>query len=186
MTASKTIVIRRGRESDALCVGVLATQVFLDTYAGGGIRPDLAREVLTGYSQEAFARRLAYPSTSFLLAERVVRDEPYLVAFAELTVDRPAPVSAVSSGGTDAELVRLYVKRPVQRKGLGADLIQRAERTASEQGAGTLSLSAWSGNRKALAFYRARGYRTAGIHEYDFEDRTYETNILVKALVGGD
>ena len=54
MTTPKTIVFRRGREGDALCVSVLATQVFLDTYAEGGIRPDLAREVLTGYSQEAF------------------------------------------------------------------------------------------------------------------------------------
>ena len=52
MTAPKTIVIRRGRENDALCVSVLATQVFLETYAGGGIRPDLAREVLVTGGQK--------------------------------------------------------------------------------------------------------------------------------------
>ena len=153
MTAPKTIAIRRGREDDALCVAVLATQVFLDTYAEGGIRPDLAREVLTGYSQEAFARRLADPATTFLLAERFGGEkgnEPHLVAFAEVTVNRPPPVEVESPGGTAAELVRLYVQRPFQGKGLGTDLLHRAEQAASEQGAGALWLSAWSGNRTAL------------------------------------
>ncbi len=122
MTAPKTITIRRGREDDALCIAVLATQVFLDTYAKGGIRPDLAREVLTGYSQEAFANRLADPATTFLLAERFAGekgDEPHLVAFAEVTVSSPSPVEAASSGKVDAQLVRLYVQRPFLRKGLG-------------------------------------------------------------------
>ena len=185
MAAPKTIAIRRGRENDALCVAVLATQVFLDTYAEGGIRPDLAREVLTGYSQEAFARRLADPATTFLLAERFVGekgDEPHLVAFAEVTVNRPPPVDVDSPGGTAAELVRLYVQRPFQGMGLGTDLLQRAEQVASEQGAEALWLSAWSGNRAALAFYLACGYRTAGTSEYIFEGRTYETEVVVKNL----
>lgn len=184
MTALETFVIRRGGEDDALCVGVLATQVFLDTYAGDGIRPDLAREVLAGYSQESFARRLTDPATTFLLAERVVGDEPHLVGFAEVTVDRPSPVDGVSPGAADAELVRLYVQPPFQGKGLGSDLLHRAERAASEQGAGALWLSTWAGNRAALAFYRAHGYRTVGTSEYVFEDRAYETKILAKALVG--
>jgi len=185
MPAPKAIVIRRGREDDALCVAVLATQVFLDTYAGDGIRPDLAREVLTGYSQEAFARRLADPATTFLLAERFVEEkgnEPHLVAFAVVTVDRPSPVEVESPGGTAAELVRLYVQRPFLRKGLGSDLLHRAEQAASEQGAGALWLSAWSDNRAAIAFYRACGYRIVGSSEYVFEDRSYETKLLVKAV----
>ncbi len=36
--------LRTGVPDDALCIGVLATQVFLDTYATSGIRPDLAYE----------------------------------------------------------------------------------------------------------------------------------------------
>jgi len=189
MTTPKTIAIRRGRENDALCVAVLATQLFLDTYATGGIRPDLAREVLTGYSQEAFARRLADPATTFLLAERVGEEkgaEPHLVAFAEVTVNPSPPVDVESPGRAAAELVRLYVQRPFQGMGLGTDLLQRAEQVASEQGAEALWLSAWSGNRAALAFYLACGYRTAGTGEYIFEGRTYETKILVKDLADAE
>ena len=42
---------------DSLCIGVLATQVFLDTYATQGIRPALAREALALYA-------IAQPSTT--------------------------------------------------------------------------------------------------------------------------
>ena len=98
-------------------------------------------------------------------------------------MNRPSPVDGESPGGTDAELVRLYVQRPFQGKGLGTDLLHRAEEAAAHQGVGALWLSAWSGNRIALAFYRANGYRTAGTSEYVFEDRSYETDVLVKGLV---
>jgi hypothetical protein len=47
--------------SDALCLSVLATQVFLDTYATQGIRPAIAREVRQYLSEEAFAEILSHP-----------------------------------------------------------------------------------------------------------------------------
>ena len=60
-----TVATRSGTPEDALCLGVLATQVFLDTYATNGIRSDLAREALSVYSQETFAARLADPNSRF-------------------------------------------------------------------------------------------------------------------------
>jgi diamine N-acetyltransferase len=39
------VVLRVAGPADAPRIGVLATQVFLDTYATDGIRPSLAREV---------------------------------------------------------------------------------------------------------------------------------------------
>ena len=37
---------RNGTPDDALCISVLAMQVFLDTYAIDGLRNDIAREAL--------------------------------------------------------------------------------------------------------------------------------------------
>ena len=64
-----TITYRRATPDDALCIGVLATQVFLDTYAPHGIRPDLAREALACYAPEVVATHLADPDVHFVLAE---------------------------------------------------------------------------------------------------------------------
>jgi hypothetical protein len=49
------IAIRRAKAADALCIAVLGTQVFLDTYAVDGIRPALAREALETLSPGAMA-----------------------------------------------------------------------------------------------------------------------------------
>ena len=42
------IQLRPATADDALCLGVLATQVFLDTYATGGIRPQIAEREHAG------------------------------------------------------------------------------------------------------------------------------------------
>lgn len=43
------ISIRFASPSDSLCLHVLATQVFLETYATSGIREALAREVTSHF-----------------------------------------------------------------------------------------------------------------------------------------
>ena len=96
-----TVNYRSGTPQDALCLGVLATQVFLDTYATNGIRPDLAREALAVYSQKTFAARLADSDICFILA----KVQGYLVAFAEVALGKACPARGVAA----VELARLYV-----------------------------------------------------------------------------
>ena len=176
-TGAAVLEYRLAASSDALCIGVLATQVFLDTYATDGIRPDLAREVLAGYSPEVFAARLSAAATTFVVAEVAGS----LAGFAEINRESPCPVDAVA---TRVELVRLYVQRPFQRNGVGTALLARAERHASEAGARAIWLAAWSGNQPALAFYRAARYGEVGRVAHVIEGRTYENRVFVKSLKG--
>ncbi len=169
------VTLRRGTPDDALCVGVLAMQVFLDTYAIEGIRPDLAREVLATYAPEAFAERLRDASTIFLLAERGI----HLVGFAEVALGRAPPAAATPDA---AELVRLYVQRRNMRQGLGSALLGLAEDIASEHSAGCVWLTVWSGNASAQHFYAARGYRDSGATQYAFQGNVYENRILKRTL----
>jgi ribosomal protein S18 acetylase RimI-like enzyme len=173
-TRSPVTEFRRGTPDDALCLGVLAMQVFLDTYATEGIRPDLAREALSGYLPKAFARRLGDRDTTFVLAEHAA----HLVGFAEVVLDRELPVA---SAGHGAELVRLYVQRPFKRRGVGTALLARAEALAAECSAACLWLTAWSGNAAALAFYVALGYEDIGVVSHVLQGKAYENRLLRKA-----
>ena len=172
---SPDVALRVAGASDALCIGVLATQVFLDTYALDGIRPSLAREVLHHLSTGAIARSLADPGTVFVLAERAGN----LIGFAQLTIG-----ATQENAGTEAtvELGRLYVQRAFAGKGVGTRLLEFAEELAGARGAGALWLTAWVGNRRALAFYARRGYVDAGATTYVFEDEEYENRVLVRSL----
>lgn len=168
--------LRAGTRDDAAVVSALSIQVFLDTYATDGVRPDLAREALREYSEQAFLARLCAPDRRFVLAEH----EGALLGFAELDcVSREAPVPGVRG----VELVRLYVQPQAQRAGAGKALLAEAERTGRSVMAPFLWLTAWEGNARALAFYARRGYADVGATTYTFEGREYGNRVVAKQLL---
>ena len=174
-SAGSAIALRLATPADALCIGVLATQVFLETYATEGVRPSLAREVLAHCSTAAIADRLAQPSTRFIVAEAV----GHLRGFAQLSCEsRHALVDARRA----AQLDRLYVQARFSGIGLGMTLLRHVEQCAAQFGADVLWLTAWVENRRALAFYRRQGYEDVGATPYVFEDEQYENRVMRKSL----
>lgn len=171
------ITCRIAASPDALTLSVLATQVFLDTYAIQGIRPAIAREVREYLSEEAFAACLADPRRGILIAE--IAD--HLVGFAQLTHGQTHALLPPETPA--AELNRLYVQRPFLGKGIGKELLARTETLAHAEGADLLWLTAWTGNEHALRFYEARGYQDIGASVYTFEGDTYETRVFLKRLL---
>lgn len=165
--------LRLAAPSDATTVAALAVQVFLDTYAADGVRPDLAREAFFEYSSEAFAIRLLEPTRRFVLAER----NSGLIGFAEIQLS-PAPAPAGACAG--AELVRLYVQPRAQRQGIGRSLLHEAQRAAAAAALEGIWLTAWEGNHRARCFYVAAGYQDVGATEYVFEGKAYGNRVYVK------
>ena len=167
--------LRPATTGDAVTIAALSVQVFLDTYAPLGIRPDLAIEAFSNYSTEAFVGRLAEPSRCFLLSEH----ETGLLGFAELLLNAlPAPVENV----VGAELVRLYVQPQAHRMGIGRHLLQACELAASSRGLPFIWLTAWEGNHRARGFYEAVGYADIGTTTYAFQGNTYGNRVFAKQL----
>lgn len=174
--ATPVASLRVARPGDALCIGVLATQVFLDTYAPEGIRPTLAREVLEHFSTDAIATLLDNPATTCIVAEAA----GHLRGFVQLT---RGATHVLLRPGSAVELDRLYVLARFGGQGIGTLLLRHAEVLAARQGAATLWLTAWVGNHHALAFYARRGYDDEGATMYRFQDEQYENRVLARALV---
>jgi ribosomal protein S18 acetylase RimI-like enzyme len=164
----------RATAADALTLSALATQVFLDTYATHGISLELAKEVATVYAPEVFVQRLRDASVELWLATV----NGHAVGFVDVAFATTCLVPGV--GG--AEVFRLYVQRPFLRQGVGRALLAEAEKTAWRRGADDVWLTVWVGNERALAFYRAQGYRDVGATEYVIEGTGYENRVLYKRL----
>jgi ribosomal protein S18 acetylase RimI-like enzyme len=164
-------VLRDATPEDALLIGVLGSQVFLDTYATAGIRPLLAREVRAHFSTDTIAALLARPQTRFVLAER----EGHLVGFVQLAFGaRQALVAADPA----VEVQRLYVHARFNGQGVGKALIGAAAERAAAAGARALWLTAWVGNTHALAWYRRQGWRERGSTDYVFENERFENRVF--------
>ena len=175
--APDEVTFRVAGMADALCIGVLGTQVFLDTYATGGIRPSLAREVLQHLSTEAIESLLAASGAQFILAERA----GHLIGFADLAL---GATQALVPAWPSAELRRLYVHERFTRRGIGAALLRHAEAHAAATGTAALWLTAWVENVRALAFYARQNYAELGAVPYVFENESYENRVFAKSLSG--
>ena len=169
-----TIEYRMATSADTACLALLSTQVFLETYATAGIGADLAHEAIEVHSACALERVAADPRTRFLLAHA----QGLLVGFVEVAQERTCPVS----DGGEVEIVRLYIHPRFQRLGVGRALCARAEKLVSDPRAGSVWLTAWSGNARALAFYPAIGFEDIGRTAYVIQGQSYENRVFTRRL----
>ena len=171
--ASDAITFRPAASDDAVCLGVLSTQVFLDTYATQGIRRAVANEVLALHSVAAYEALLADAGVTILLAECA----GHLVGFSQVQDGKghaQVPAAAAS------ELRRLYVQERFTGRGVGRDLLRLAEKAAAARGAEMLWLTAWEGNVRALQFYPRCGYEDLGGTVYTIEGEDFPNRVFGK------
>jgi aminoglycoside 6'-N-acetyltransferase I len=171
------VLLRPAAAADAAPLAVLGTQVFLDTYAPDGVRPSLAAEVLDQHAPAMVAARLADPTVQLLVAERA----GHLLGYVETRRPAPPPLPAAAAGPA-IEVVRLYVQPAQQRRGLGRRLLRAALEAAARHSDACAWLTAWDGNRRALAFYARLGWRDVGSVDYRFGEERYVNRVLVHAL----
>lgn len=167
--------LRLATANDAASIGVLASKVFLDTYAPDGITPALAAEVLEYFSTPAVVGLFARPETVFIVAEGA----GHMMGFVQLT--RGATHAAIGAGHA-VELDRLYVLAQFNGRGIGTTLLQRAREWSAAQGAVTLWLTAWAGNHHARAWYARKGFADVGVTTYAFQGETFENRVFRQAL----
>ena len=167
------IELRRAVPADSLCLWALAMQVFLDTYATEGIRPALAREVSSSFSQARFDHVIADDRTRLVVAEH----DGHMVGFAQVSL---SATHELAPRGVQAELLRLYVQEPFTGVKVGTRLLAEAERLAASEAATVLWLTPWVHNHRALAFYARRGYADFGLTSFTFEGESHENRVLAK------
>jgi ribosomal protein S18 acetylase RimI-like enzyme len=174
-TSRSEITLRAANSDDALCLSVLATQVFLDTYAFKGITQAVANEVRRAFNTETFVKILNADSIFITLAVR----EDALVGFAQTTVGTN---QALAPTGLQAELDRLYVQEPYTHLGIGSRLLIDQETLAAERGAEVLWLSPWVGNDRALRFYAKHQYQDYGLVYFYMDEHEIENRVYAKRL----
>ncbi len=174
-TPPDAITFRPATPADALCLGVLSTQVFLDTYAAQGVSPALAREALAQHSVAVYEALLADAAVTIVVAERA----GHLVGFAQVS---DGLGHALVPAAAASELRRLYVQERFTGRGVGRDLLRHAEKAAAARGADTLWLTAWEGNVRALQFYPRCGYEELGGTVYTFGGEDFPNRLFAKRV----
>ncbi len=175
MLNSQSPTLRTATHADALCLGVLASQVFLDTYATSGIRAAIASEVLTSFSTTAMHALLDRDDGFVEIAEHA----GHLIGFVQLGF---GVQNHLIASPVPAELERLYVQERFTGHGVGAALLCHAERIAGARGVSDVWLSAWVHNQRALRFYTRQSYLDIGAMDIWIEGERHLNRVLWKRL----
>ena len=168
--------IRRARTEDVIELANLAAETFEATY------DDLTREQVDDYVRQVFSvsllqRELSDPNVLLLVA---VCEE--FVGYAQF---RPNEVPNGPTGACPIELVRLFLKRGVQRCGIGAGLLEKGFRWAMRQQYDSCWLKVWDQNQDAINFYERKKFRIVGETRYTdggLNDRVLLMEIALSSL----
>lgn len=154
------MAIRLAVAGDAAALTRLGERTFRETFLEGFAVPypavDLSVWLPQAYNDAKFAHRIASPDHGVWIAEdRAGAAIGYATA-------GPCGLPHPEARDGEGELYQLYVTREGQGTGLGARLFDVATGWLEQRFGPRLWLGVWSGNLKAQAFYRKRGFDKVG------------------------
>lgn len=156
---TEPIQIRRGGPADAPALSELAARIFRETFESFSTPEDLAAFLASAYGVRQQTEQLRNQDIITFLAE----GSAGLVAYAQV---RRTPPPECVTGEAPVELLRLYVDRPYQGRGLAQRLMDAVHIAARKLGGRTLWLGVWEHNERAKAFYSKCGFRDVGEHDF--------------------
>lgn len=155
MSKVSAVQIRPGTAADAAALTSIARQTFVEAYGHLISREDMLKHLDEFYFEQRQREELTRASlhTLFAFVGRA------LVGFAQL--ERETPPECVKDPSA-LMLKRLYVLRQWHGKGVAHALFDAVVETAWQQGLGSLWLSVWEQNPRAIAYYRKMGFEEVG------------------------
>ena len=152
---SVPVTIRRAAGADATALAEFGARCFRDTYATQNDPADMLAHLARTFSEDIQAREIADAASRFFLAEA----GGTIVGYALIQVGAAHPGVA---GAGPCEVKRFYVDHAWHGHGIAQSLMDSAREAARAAGAGTLWLTAWEHNARALAFYAKMGFVDVG------------------------
>jgi ribosomal protein S18 acetylase RimI-like enzyme len=165
------VIIRKARDADAAPIAVLATQVWLHTYATEGISAEIADYTRNELIPEKYQAIQKDSAAHLWVAERGA----CLIGFAVLKWGAACPVSSL----TLAELQTLYVQAHFARQGVGRQLLSVAEKEAGDVAGMPLWLSVNAHNAQAIGFYMRQGYTKQGVMDFELGQQRHQNFVMI-------
>lgn len=158
---------------DENALSFVGKAAFMETYAGTFSDADILSHCVIHDSPDTYRELLENPRVCTWIAETETCQAPvgYLVV---------APPSLPYAGehAGDLEILRLYLLRSFQGRGLGRNLLAKAVLYARQHGFTELLLGDCGNNLRAVRFYRRSGFRSVGEYrcragQHDYRDLVF-------------
>ena len=173
---SNPITLRLAGPADNELLAEIGASTFADTFGPDNTPENMAAYLAASFSPTRQAAELAEPNSLFLIAEVDGAAQGYVRL-------REGPAPASVSGARPLEIVRLYARRAVIGRGVGAALMRASLAEAARRGCDTVWLDVWEHNPRAIAFYERWGFRKVGTAVFPLGD-DLQTDLLMQKKIG--
>lgn len=154
--AQASFSLRRAVADDAGALAEFGARTFAETFGAENTRENLTLHLQSAWHPDLQRAEILDAALETILAHDVGGT---LAGFAQLRAGHaPACVSTVKA----IELLRFYVDKPWQGRGLARALMTEVEARARARGARELWLGVWERNPRAQAFYAKCGFAKVG------------------------
>jgi ribosomal protein S18 acetylase RimI-like enzyme len=176
------VTVRLAAPSDAAALAEVAAVTFPLACPPSTKREAIEDFIATSLSEAAFARYLADPARTLLVAEPGP-GEP-LDGYTMLVSGEPTDsgVSAAVRLRPTAELSKIYVRADSQGRGTAGELLARTLDAARELGAVGVWLGTNEENVRAQRFYAKHGFVPIGTRRFKLGDRYEHDLVFERAL----
>jgi ribosomal protein S18 acetylase RimI-like enzyme len=171
-----SVTIRSATPTDAAALAAFGERTFRETFGTDNRPEDVEVYVRATYSAECQGAEIADPDRVTFVAE----SEGVIAAFAQLRANGDPP--GCVAGPAPVELLRFYVDRPWQGRGVAHTLMDKVVAAARSRGAHTLWLGVWERNPRAITFYEKHGFRDVGCVPFKLGGDDQTDRVMARAL----
>jgi diamine N-acetyltransferase len=154
----------------------ISIETFSDTFNDQNSPENMNAYLEKAYNLEQLKKELSHTSSRFFF---VLFNEE-IAGYLKVNVK---DAQSEEMGEEAFEIERIYVKKPLQKHGIGKYLLNKAIEMAEEQGKKKIWLGVWEQNENAIAFYQKMGFVQTGAHSFYMGDEEQTDLIMVKALL---
>ncbi|HZO18657.1 MAG TPA: GNAT family N-acetyltransferase [Gemmatimonadaceae bacterium] len=174
-TELNDLVIRRASEADAGALAAFARRTFVETFGEQNTDENMAIHVARTFGDALQLAEIRDVSMVTLVGEV----GGTMAGFAQV---RRGSAPACVGSASPIEVLRFYVDRPFQGRGIAPALMRAALNVARELGGRTAWLGVWEQNPRAIAFYAKCGFVDVGSHTFVLGTETQTDRVMAQRL----
>ena len=170
------VTIRPATAADAAALAVFGERTFREAFGPDNRPEDVDVYVRATYSADRQGEEIADSDRITFVGE----SDGALAAFAQLRSNGYVP--SCVTGPASIELLRFYVDRPWQGRGVAHELMDAVIDSARARGARTLWLGVWERNPRAITFYGKHGFRDVGCQPFKLGGDDQTDRVMARSL----
>ncbi len=164
MTLIKPAVV-----ADCQLLATIGGQSFIESHGSSASAVDIATYVAEKYTSEVFEKELANPENLYHII--YYGAEP--AGYSKIILNTG---HANIGAGNVTKLERLYLLKEFYDKKLGHELLQFNVALARQNSQSGMWLFTWTGNERAVNFYKRSGFKIIGSHDFKISETHYNPN----------